>query len=313
MSDVWCIRPGLVPYSAAREAQRAIAEARHAGDVPDLLLLPEHPAVYTRGRRSEPSELPMGEEWYRMQGIEICETDRGGRVTYHGPGQLVGYPIIALRAYSDGVHGYVRRLERVMIDALADWGLDAQVFLGLTGVWTAGAPPVPIGRIGPQGAPVLPGDAEIPDPSAGSPIRGPSAGGRDRWRAAGGRDPSTSPGGGEPRRNGRGLAEARKIGAIGVHVRRGITTHGFAVNVNNDLKPFDWIVPCGIEACRATSIARELGVEQDLDAFARSVAERYSSAFSRRLVFPEPAKVAERISGADQLLAPRAGAGAIAR
>jgi lipoyl(octanoyl) transferase len=84
-AELWCVRLGLVPYGRAREAQRRLEAARQGNRVPDLLLLLEHSPVYTRGRRSEPAELPMGEEWYRMQGIEVCETDRGGRVTYHGP------------------------------------------------------------------------------------------------------------------------------------------------------------------------------------------------------------------------------------
>ena len=92
------MRRGLVPYAEALALQKALEAARQAGSVPDVLLLLEHPPVYTRGRRSEPAELPMGEEWYRAQGIDVVDTDRGGRVTYHGPGQLVGYPIMSLQA-----------------------------------------------------------------------------------------------------------------------------------------------------------------------------------------------------------------------
>ena len=155
-----------------------------------MLLLLEHPPVYTRGRRSTAEELPMGVEWYEMQGIEVRDTDRGGRVTYHGPGQLVAYPIVSLRPYGDDVHEYVRRLERVMIGALAEHGVEAR-------------------------------DDRGPDRRLD---RGPTGSGTG--------------------------GEARKIGSIGVHVSRGVTTHGLAVNVNNDLQPFEWIVPCGIEGCR---------------------------------------------------------------
>jgi lipoyl(octanoyl) transferase len=210
------------------------------GDVPDLLLLLEHWPVLTKGRRSEPSELGMGEDWYRMQGIEVCETDRGGRVTYHGPGQLVAYPIIDLKPYGEDVHAYVRRLERVMISSLAEHGVPAQIFDGLTGVWTAGQPPVPSGEPGPQGSPV--GAASEP--------------------------------------GGEGEA-ARKIGSIGIHVSRGITTHGLAINVNTDLQPFEWIVPCGIELVRMTSLSRERGGEQDLAAVADTVADRFAEVFGR--------------------------------
>ena len=98
MHELWVIRAGQVPYEDARATQKRLEAARHAGEIPDVMLLLEHPPVYTKGRRSTADELPMGEDWYRMQGIEVRETDRGGRVTYHGPGQLVGYPIVDLRA-----------------------------------------------------------------------------------------------------------------------------------------------------------------------------------------------------------------------
>jgi lipoyl(octanoyl) transferase len=210
--DVWVARAGVVPYERARLAQRRLEEARIAQDVPDVLLLLEHPPVYTRGRRSTPDELPMGDDWYRSKGIEIRDTDRGGRVTYHGPGQLVGYPIVSLEPYRNDVHEYVRGLERLIIGALADWGVEATVIDGLTGVWTP---------------------------------------------------------------------ERRKIGSIGIHVNRGVTTHGFAINVNNDLEPFEWIVPCGIESCLMSSLARELGAEQELDAFATTVSERFGNVYGR--------------------------------
>jgi lipoyl(octanoyl) transferase len=138
--EILVIRCGTVPYDEAREAQRRLAEERQRGEITDVLLLLEHTPVYTRGRRSSPEELPRGTEWYETQGIEVRDTDRGGRVTYHGPGQLVAYPIVSLAPYGDDVHEYVRRLERVMIEALAEHGVAAGVIEGLTGVWTeAGA------------------------------------------------------------------------------------------------------------------------------------------------------------------------------
>jgi lipoyl(octanoyl) transferase len=226
MDELWCVRLGQLPYADARELQKSIERARQAGDIPDVLLLLEHPPVYTKGRRAEPGELGMGEDWYRMQGIEVCETDRGGRVTYHGPGQLVGYPIVSLGELSGGtgVVDYIRSLEQVMIGALGAAGVAAQVIEGLTGVWTTGPAP------GPE-----------PDPAA-----------------------------------------ARKIGSIGVHVSHGVTTHGFAINVNNDLQPFEWIVPCGIEGCRVTSICRELGADHDIGDFMDDVAARFAQAWERR-------------------------------
>jgi lipoyl(octanoyl) transferase len=159
-----------------------------------------------------------------MQGIEIAETDRGGRSTYHGPGQLVAYPIVSLRELSkpDDVHEYVRLMERAMIATLGEWDVGARLFDGLTGVWVGDEPP-------PSG-------------------------------------------------------DARKIGSIGIHVNRGITTHGLAINVNNDLQPFEWAVPCGIEAVRMTSLSRELGAEQELDGFATTLAERLAEVYGRRPV-----------------------------
>lgn len=228
--EILVVRCGTVPYEQAREAQLRLQERRQRGEVGDVLLLLEHPPVYTRGRRSGPEELPMGREWYERQGIEVRDTDRGGRVTYHGPGQLVAYPIVSLRPYGDDVLAYVRGLERVMIESLGEHGVAAQVIEGLTGVWTEGAAPSP-------GAP----------------------------------------------------GAARKIGSIGVHVSRGVTTHGLAVNVNNDLQPFEWIVPCGIEGVAMTSLARELGAERDLGAFADTVAARFGAVFERTPVPPASA------------------------
>src|SRR3954452_4214725 len=133
--EILVTRRGIVPYEEARELQRGLAERRQKGEIGDVLLLLEHPPVYTRGRRSQPQELPMGASWYEAQGIEVRDTDRGGLVTYHGPGQLVAYPIVHLSAYGDDVHAYVRGLERTMIDALGDAGVEAQTRAGLTGVW----------------------------------------------------------------------------------------------------------------------------------------------------------------------------------
>jgi lipoyl(octanoyl) transferase len=218
-SEILVVRCGTVPYEQAREAQKQLKGQRQRGEIGDVLLLLEHSPVYTRGRRSTPEELPMGVQWYEAQGIEVLDTDRGGLVTYHGPGQLVAYPIVSLAPYGDDVHEYVRGLEQVTTSALAEHGVASQVIKGLTGVWTEGDPP----------------------PTGG----------------------------------------ARKIGSIGVHVSRGVTTHGLAVNVSNDLQPFEWIVPCGIEGVAMTSLSRELGSEQSLDAFAETVARRFGAVFDR--------------------------------
>src|SRR3954464_10023475 len=129
--DLAVVQLGVVPYDEALELQLRLRELRQADAIGDTLLLLEHPPVYTRGRRTEAHDLPMGEDWYRAQGIEVCDADRGGRVTYHGPGQLVGYPIMRIGAVPE----YVRTMERAVIAALADEGIGAEVREGLTGIW----------------------------------------------------------------------------------------------------------------------------------------------------------------------------------
>ncbi len=189
MRELWVCHLGVVEYGEALALQERIRAARQAELVPDVLLTLEHWPVYTRGRRSVPGELPMGEDWYRMQGIDVVATDRGGKVTYHGPGQLVGYPIVR----ADDVVAYVRLLERVLVAALLDEGV--------------------VARARPQDGPEYTGV----------------------W------------------------VGERKIASIGVHVARGVTTHGFAINIENDLQPFSWVVPCGLEGVQMTSLLRETG------------------------------------------------------
>ncbi|MCW2979670.1 MAG: lipB [Solirubrobacterales bacterium] len=213
---------GTLPYKDAWEVQLRLAERRSEGAIPDVLMLLQHSPVYTRGRRAKAEELPMGEAWYEERGIEILDTDRGGLVTYHGPGQLVAYPIVDLAPLGGDVHEYVRGLERVMIGSLAEHGVGAQTIEGLTGVWTQGPPP------------------------------GPAVAGA-----------------------------AKKIGSIGIHVSKGITTHGLAVNVDNDLQPFEWVVPCGIQGVTMTSIAREGGSDATVAAFGATVARNFAAEFGR--------------------------------
>jgi lipoyl(octanoyl) transferase len=215
MAELWVANLGRLPYGEGVALQDRIRAARQEGAVPDSLLLLEHEPVYTKGRRSERADLPMGDDWYRAQGIEVADTTRGGRVTYHGPGQLVGYPIMAI----GDVIEFVRTMERAVIAALADEGVEAEVRDGLTGVWV--------------------GD--------------------------------------------------RKIGSIGVHVSRGVTMHGFAVNVDCDLQPFEWIVPCGIDGVRMTSLYRETRRTGAMRCFRKRVAWRFAEAFGlrQRIVTPD--------------------------
>ncbi len=221
--ELWTCHLGVVEYREALGLQHRLRAARQAGDLPDTLLLLEHPPVYTRGRRSEAAELPMGESWYLSQGIDVVDVDRGGKLTYHGPGQLVGYPIMAVT----DVIAFVRSMEEAMIAALADEGLRARSRSDegrdFTGVWVG----------------------------------------------------------------------ERKIGSIGVHVQKGVTTHGFAVNVQNDLQPFEWVVPCGLGGVRMTSVLREQGRGGDpLRCFRKRIAWRFAEASGRRQRLVTPARLA---------------------
>jgi lipoyl(octanoyl) transferase len=221
MDELWVCQLGTVEYREALALQEQVRRARQAGAIPDVMLQLEHPPVYTRGRRSTPGELPMGEDWYRMQGIDIVDVDRGGKITYHGPGQLVGYPIVAV----EDVVAYVRRLEQGIVAALHDEGLVAA-------------------RARPEDGPDYTGV----------------------W------------------------VGERKIASIGVHVARGVTTHGWAVNVENDLQPFGWVVPCGLDGVQMTSLIRETGrLAGQMRCFRRRAAFCLARALDRRqrLISPE--------------------------
>src|SRR3954469_22543953 len=220
VDELWVAQLGVMPYDEALALQEEVRARRQRDEIPDTLLLLEHPPVYTRGRRTLPADLPMGEDWYRMQGIEVHDVDRGGRVTYHGPGQLVGYPIMLI----GDVVEYLRVMERALIAALADEGVEAQIRDGLTGVW----------------------------------------------------------------------ADDRKIGSIRVHVQKGVTTHGWAINVDNDLQPFEWIIPCGIDNVRMTSLYKETGRTGGMGCFRKRAAWRFAQAYGLR----------QRIVPLDRLLAP---------
>jgi lipoate-protein ligase B len=223
-AELWVAQMGRIPYAAGVELQARIRGRRQADEIPDALLLLEHPPVYTKGRRASAADLPMGEDWYRMQGIEVCETDRGGRATYHGPGQLVGYPIVRI----DDVPAYVHTMERAIVAALGEEGVEAEVRPGETGVWASGA----------------------------------------------------------------------KIGSIGIHVSRGVTTHGFAINVDNDLQPFEWIVPCGLEGVRMTSLLKETGRTEGMGCFRKRIAYR----MARELGLRQRIVGLERLAGARELV-----------
>jgi lipoyl(octanoyl) transferase len=227
---------GTVPYKDVWDLQRSLAAAVSQGTIPDTVVFCQHPPVVTTGRRTEASELHVPEG----ARVELVETDRGGKSTYHGPGQLVCYPILDLHRHGKDVKLYVRRLEEAIIRTLAPLGIEGTRIEGLTGVWVK-----PSAAFGVSLASVGRED------SAGSTA--------SRLERSERREPSVEPGSArrEPMATGGG---GRKIASIGVHISRWITTHGYALNVDLDPAPFsDWITACGLEDASFTTIARELG------------------------------------------------------
>lgn len=241
---------GRVDYGEALALQQELVELRHQRRIENTLLLLEHPPVLTLGRNATRSNVLASDEMLARKGVTIFEINRGGDVTYHGPGQLVGYPIFDLRSLTNasgsrlGPVDFVRRIEEALIRLCAGYGVLTDRVKGRTGVWTA-----------------------APENASGSALR------------------------------------ERKIGAIGVHVSRGITSHGFAFNLTTDLRDFQWIIPCGITDREVTSLELEIPhleqlptLEQCADAAARCFGQ----------VFGQPILALE--NGSAGLAALRAGA-----
>ncbi len=216
---------GLVPYGTALQLQRTLMELRKAGRVENTLLLLEHPPVITLGRNAQVHNVLAPPEFLAQRGVELFDVDRGGDVTFHGPGQLVAYPIFDLRSFQPkiGAVEFVRRLEEVLIRTCADFGISAQRIKGLTGVWTYAL---------------------------------------------------------------RNKPEA-KIAAIGVHIARGVTTHGFALNVSTDLEFFSLIVPCGITGKIVTSMQRELQRTLPMGELATAASRNFGRVFQSSMLWLE--------------------------
>jgi lipoyl(octanoyl) transferase len=224
---------GRLDYSSALALQQQVCELRKQGHIGDVLLLVEHPPVLTLGRNAHREHVVASVQLLAGRGISLFETNRGGDVTYHGPGQLVGYPILDLRGFAPplGIVEYLRRLEEVLIRSCADFGVLTERIPGRAGVWT------------------MPG----------------------------------------------GSVAEKKIAALGVHVSRGVTSHGFALNVSTDLRDFDLIVPCGIRDRGVTSLEAEVDAEVDaastrvptLDEVSNSVARHFGRVFGRQVVWVE--------------------------
>jgi lipoyl(octanoyl) transferase len=221
---------GLVDYATALDLQHTLVDLRKQNRIGDTLLLLEHPPVITLGRNADARNILASKEQLATKGVEISECDRGGDVTFHGPGQLVGYPIFDLRGFAPklGAVDFVRRVEEALIRACGDLGVEAERIPKLTGVWTTSTPPA-------------------------------------------------------------------KIAAIGVHISRGVTSHGFALNVNNDLSLFQLIVPCGIADKPVTSLQHELGAlgeaktaeELSMESVANAVSRNFGRVFAQQTLWLE--------------------------
>jgi len=243
------VQLGRIDYAAGLRVQQELVELRKADRIADVLLLLEHTPVITLGRNAKAANVLVSAEQLALRGVEVFECDRGGDVTFHGPGQLVGYPIFDLRGYATpdgkrrtlGAIDYVRRLEEVLLRTCADFSISTKRVPGLTGVWT--------NDVGPDLRPGQDGSETRPHTSL----------------------PRTE----------------SKIAAIGVHVSRSVTSHGFALNVNTDLSYFDLIVPCGITSKPVTSMEKELGREIALAAVAASVSRNFGAVFSTEIRWVE--------------------------
>jgi lipoyl(octanoyl) transferase len=208
---------GCLAYTRALDLQHDLVERRKRGEIPDQLLIVEHPHVITMGRNGHMDHVLATPDILQRTGIELHHTNRGGDVTYHGPGQIVGYPIFDLREWKRDVVAYLRALEQVLIEALADFGIDGVRMHGATGVWVEGA----------------------------------------------------------------------KVAAIGVHISRWVTSHGFALNLDTDLDYFQYIVPCGLT--QPVTSLRALGCTASREAVTTSVAAAFGRVFGR--VIMEKAKM----------------------
>jgi lipoate-protein ligase B len=213
MPELWVCHLGRIDYAEAAALQERLRDRVRAGELPETMLLLEHPPVYTVGRRTGEADLPLP-----SVGIEVVRTPRGGQLTYHGPGQLVGYPIMRVA----NVPEFVLTMERAIVAALADAGLQATTKLGHkhVGVWVG----------------------------------------------------------------------ERKIASVGIHISQGVSAHGFAVNVENDLAPFTSVVACGLPEVQMTSLAAE-GVAEGLPCFRKRMAFRFCEAFGRRQRLVTPARL----------------------
>ena len=243
---------GLIGYAEAYALQRRIVAARKADAIGDVLLLCEHTPVITQGRNGKREHLLVSESVLRQRNVEFYESSRGGDVTYHGPGQLVGYPILQLGAIRKDVVWYVRMLEEVMIRTSAEFGVTAHREEGKTGIWVGNEDKTFTQRT---------------------------------QRAQSGEENT-----------------AEKLGSIGVHISRWVTSHGFAYNVATDLRNFDLIVPCGIAGRKATSLKKLLGRAVRLEDVAPKVARHFGEVFGLEMGAASREELLAKLEVAEQLV-----------
>jgi lipoyl(octanoyl) transferase len=247
---------GLIGYAEAYALQKRIVAARKADAVGDVLLLGEHTPVITQGRNGKREHLLVSENVLRQRNVEFYETSRGGDVTYHGPGQLVGYPILQLGAIRKDVVWYVRMLEEVMIRTTAEFGICGVREPGKTGIWVR---------------------SEEKEFTQSAPRTQSSQ--REEEIAA------------------------EKLGAIGVHISRWVTSHGFAYNVSTDLRNFDLIVPCGIAGRKAASLEKLLGRVVNLAEVTPRMARHFGEVFGLEMKAGSRGELLEKLEIAEQMVA----------
>jgi lipoyl(octanoyl) transferase len=278
---------GTIDYATGLQLQQHLVSLRKEEKIGDVLLLLEHTPVITLGRNAKAANVLASPELLAQRGVELFECDRGGDVTFHGPGQIVGYPIFDLRAHATpdgkrktlGVVEFVRRLEEVLIRTCADFAIPSKRVPGLTGVWTD--------------PPSLSSRAEEND------SKNRSLESRDLESSAATTDNVETADSAVQRREASHEQDPEsKLAAIGVHISRCVTSHGFALNVNTDLSYFNLIVPCGITTKPVTSMQQELGKPLDLNTVAESISRNFGTVFSSQMLW---------VDNLDALLSPAVG------
>jgi lipoyl(octanoyl) transferase len=264
MNLISVVQLGTVDYETGLRLQQQLVALRKEEKIGDLLLLLEHSPVITLGRNAKAANVVASPELLAQRGVHLFECDRGGDVTFHGPGQIVGYPIFDLRGHATpdgkrktlGAVEFVRRLEEVLIRTCADFAIPTKRVSGLTGLWTD------------------PGISSNPNSlsfraEGSDSLANPSLESRNLLFAGA----STN------------VAPEAKLAAIGVHISRSVTSHGFALNVNTDLSYFDLIIPCGITSKPVTSMQQELGRELNLNAVAESISRNFGTVFQTQILW----------------------------